>query len=127
MGDDRLDLAEALLAKARSTAFEAERDSFVAGAYSQLGSFLDSAPVSLPRYSRPGQPSPRAVRVTGTPALPAPPAPPKLSEPVPPLPAPAPIVDPTEPVPVVDLTALEAYQATTVHPDRRGVLIDLTI
>lgn len=46
MSDRRLDLAEALLAKAKSSPFDGERESFAAGAYSQLAAYLGSGSVS---------------------------------------------------------------------------------
>lgn len=126
MGDHRLDLAEALLAKARSTTFEGERASFVSGAYQQLGAFLGTGRAVAPRRGS----ATRAVR-----PLPAGPVP---------GPADAGEVGTDagaasgpgsdagdghdEAVLVVDLAAAErAYRSQTAGAARSGVLIDLTI
>lgn len=61
VADERLDLAEALLAKARSTSFEAERQSFVVGAAHQLSAFLGS---DTPAGRRLGDRSSGACRAT---------------------------------------------------------------
>ena len=102
-------MAEALLAKARSTTFDGERDSFVAGAYSQLGAFLGS-----------GRPMPVA-----TAALP--PAPERPAQALPAGEGPDEAVD-DEPVVIVDLAAAErAYRGLAWGSTRSGVLVDLTI
>ncbi len=119
MADHRLDLAEALLAKARSTSFEGERQSFVAGAHHQLSAFLGS---DAPVQRRPGE------RAGAAPALARRPA---ASLSAPEVPAaqetPAPSEPEAEPVLVVDLAAAErAYRS---HSGRAvpGVLVDLAI
>ncbi len=132
MGDHRLDLAEALLAKARSTTFEGERASFVSGAYQQLGAFLGTGRAVAPRRGS----ATWAVR-----PLPAGPVPGPADA------GSAPGSDAggsdaagsdvggsdaggghDEAILVVDLAAAErAYRSQTAGAARSGVLIDLTI
>src|SRR5579875_298028 len=107
MADDRLEIAEALLAKARSTAFEAERESFVVGAYGQLGAFLGSAPGPRSAGDDPGR-GPSASPSRGVLALP-----PAADDPEPPL--------------YLDRAAVERAYAAHKQSGRRGVVVDLTI
>lgn len=116
MADHRLDLAEALLAKARSTSFDGERASFVAGAYGQLGAFLgeDAGHGSRSRPSRPQAPG-------------------LGSRPAAALPSPIRVEEPandheSDAVMVVDLAAAErAYRGQSAWRGPSGVLVDLTI
>ncbi|MGH3629031.1 MAG: hypothetical protein ACRDRL_16545 [Sciscionella sp.] len=102
MSERRLELAEALLAKARCTGFTEERDSFVSGAYSQLGSFLDSAPdAASTKREEGGAEEPLALGAAAT--------------------------DPEDVPAIIDLSAMEAYNAAAAHPARRGALVDLVI
>lgn len=115
MADHRLDLAEALLAKARSTSFEGERQSFVAGAHHQLSAFLGSDGTSQ---------RPAGERAGSTPAI--------RRRPLASLPAPVEAVpqdrEPTvEPPTVVDLAAAERVYRGHGGWAARGVLVDLAI
>lgn len=129
MTDHRLDLAEALLAKARSTSFEGERDSFVTGAYQQLGAFLDSGRPALHPKAEGGQRATRPRRTVPVTALPVPVengagtgAGTDLED------GQAPEDDDTDPVLVVDLAAAErAYRSQSAWAAPAGALIDLTI
>lgn len=115
MADHRLELAEALLAKARSTSFDGERESFVAGAYTQLGAFLGDGTTRGSR-SRPSRPHPRALDPRPASVLPAPVATENAIDHEP------------EPVMVVDLAAAErAYRGQIAWRAPSGVLVDMTI
>lgn len=122
MGEHRLELAEALLAKARSTSFDGERDSFVAGAYTQLGAFLGAADRPARSDSVVQRPAVAGRhRPAGT--LPAGPAP--AAEP-------AADIDMDEgaggPGLVIDLAAAErAYRGMSAGRPAAGALVDLTI
>ncbi len=130
MTDHRLDLAEALLAKARSTSFEGERDCFVAGAYQQLGAFLDDGQPAAGRRGSGGRPAARPRRGVAVPAL-GPPA--REEAPTEEGEASGGAVGEAEDghgdaVLVVDLAAAErAYRGQSAWAARSGALIDLTI
>ncbi|HET9076152.1 MAG TPA: hypothetical protein VFN68_04410 [Acidimicrobiales bacterium] len=110
MADDRLEIAEALLAKARSTAFAAERESFVAGAYGQLGAFLGSG-------RAPRRPVPEAGPERPVPQPPAGALPPGADD-----------ADAEwEPPLYVDLTVVEKAYAASRDLRRPGLVVDLTI
>ena len=133
MTDHRLDLAEALLAKARSTSFEGERDSFVSGAYQQLGAFLDAGRPALHPEPEGG---PRADRSQRTVPATTPPVPVgtgaddglRSGAGAVPGDGQEPGDDDTDEVLVVDLAAAErAYRSQSAWGARAGALIDLTI
>lgn len=121
----RLDLAESLLAKARSTSYPDERLSFAEGALGQLDAFLRAAGVgaSVPRGEviEPSVVDRPVIDLRDDPVRPPiPPVPPASHTTAPPTAAPASVADPR-----IE-QARRAY-GTTLRPPAAGRRLDLSL
>lgn len=120
--DQRLEKAEALLAKARSTGFAPERDAFAAGAYDQLSAYLAamgaSRPERVPPPELPASSIDRDPFATAAAEIPA-----SLGSTDDPVPADPPIDANSTWL----RAATQAYRSLGHRRQQSGVVIDLTI